>query len=389
VSFSDRVVNGVMGYRLYLYKMAWPSHLAAFYPLRHWSIWAAVAAALGLLAVTGASVIVRRSRPYVLVGWLWYLIALLPMIGFVQAGAQAIADRYMYLPMIGPLIIVAWGVPDLAAAWPDWARTRVLSAMAVAVLIVSAFMTRTLAASWSDSVALWQHATVNTQDNYLAYVNLGSALVERGDLTGGLAAYREGLAALHGKWPGYQAAIHCNIGLALARQDRSADALAEFSEAARLNPDLAEAYAGQGDTLARQGRLPEAVDAFSAALRVNPHLARALTGMGSALLAQNRSSDAIPYFAKAIDLEPSVAATHNAYGSALAMNGRSEAAMAEFQAAARLEPDFAAAYVNMGHLLADEGKTADAKRTLERALSLDPTNEGARELLATLVKVGR
>src|SRR5262249_4342562 len=150
----------------------------------------------------------------VFVGWAWYVVTLIPMIGLIQVGTQAMADRYMYLPMIGLLVIVAWGAADLIDRL-TMPRARYLRLGVAALVLVAAVDARSLTFAWSDSVSLWSHAIANSDGNYLAYVNLGSALVERGDLAGGLDAYRRGLATLDGRWPGYQAAIHCNIAAAL------------------------------------------------------------------------------------------------------------------------------------------------------------------------------
>jgi protein O-mannosyl-transferase len=386
LSLGSRVANAVVGYAIYLWKTVWPSHLAVFYPLRSWSIWAALASGLGLLTVTAGCFRACRTHPYLIIGWLWYVVTLLPMIGLVQVGQQSIADRYMYIPMIGILIMIAWGVPDLVGRWPAIARARLVPAIGVAIVLVSTVAARAQVLSWSDDVALWQQAIRNSQDNYLAYVNLGRALVDRNDLSGALEAYGGALGALKGRWPAEQGSVHCDIGLVFSRQGRTAEALGEFSQATRLNPDLAEAQVGEGNVLATERHLPEAIEHFSAALRIRPDVVSALTGIGGALLAEGRPADAIPYYVRALGFAPNDADTHDSLGSALAMAGRNDEAMAEFQAALRLKPDLTTAYFNLGVLLAGEGKLDDARRSVEQALAIDPTYGPARQFLANLGK---
>jgi tetratricopeptide (TPR) repeat protein len=379
-----RVMNAAVDYVLYLGKTAWPTHLAAFYPLRSWSISAALGAALGLAAVTLATVRLSRTHPYLIVGWLWYLVTLVPMIGFVQVGAQAIADRFMYLPMIGLLIIVAWGVPDLVARWPGWVGRRLVPAVGAAALLMGALTARVAAAAWSDDVTLWREAIRSTENNYLAYVNLGSALLKRDDLPGALGAYTSALAALRDEYPAYRAAVHINIGLVYTRQRRTADALEQFSEAARLDPHSAEAQLNEGAALASLGQTTAAVDHFSAALEDEPDDLAALIAMGSALLTRGQPAAAIPYYVEAARIDPGNAETHNALGSALAMAGRRDDAMTEFQAALRLNPGLASGYFNLAVLLATAGRFDEARQNVEEALRLDPSYAPARQLLSTL-----
>jgi tetratricopeptide (TPR) repeat protein len=389
LSLGARVLNAVVDYFLYLGKMAWPAHLAAFYPLRRWSIAIAAAAALGLLAVTLATLRVRRTHPYVLVGWLWYLVTLVPMIGLVQVGAQAIADRFMYLPMIGLLIIVSWGVPDLVARWPGSADRRLVPALGATLIVMGTLTAHRTAASWSDDVALWQHASRSTENNYLAYMNLGSALVKHDDLAGAQSAYASALAALKNEYPAYRAAVHVNIGLVYARQGRTADALEEFSLAARLNPRSAEAELNEGTALASLGQTTAAVEHFSAALEDEPDDLDALIAMGSALLTRGQPSAAIRYYVEAARIAPNSAETHNGLGSALAMAGRRDDAIAEFQRALRLKPDLTSGYFNLALLFASAGRFDEARQNVEQALRLDPFYAPAQQLLATLPKVSR
>lgn len=384
VPLGERLTNGVVSYVLYLGKFVWPRHLAVFYPLHVWPTWVALGACALLGALTLVVVQVRQTRPYLFVGWTWYLITLLPMIGFVQAGSQGMADRYMYLPMIGLLVAIAWGVPDLTAQVASWASRRLIPATAIAIVVALGQAAHVEASSWSDNIALWRHAIDNTPRNYLAYCNLGSALLDQGDLPGALSAFSTSLSDLDANWPLDEAMVRANIGEVLLMEGKAAEALAQFSRAAQLNPASVAAHDGEGQALAREGQLPEAMGAFQGALRLNPDLLDALLGIGNVLLSQNRAAEAIPYYMKAAQLQPRTAQVHNGLGSALALNGQEDDAKTEFEAALRLDPSLASADLNLAVLYAHEGNLGAARRYAERALALEPGYVPARQLLATL-----
>jgi tetratricopeptide (TPR) repeat protein len=383
---AARLTNAGVDYLLYLGKTVWPVDLAVFYPLYRWSVGAGLAAAAALAMVTVAAARVRERAPYVLVGWLWFLLTLLPMIGLVQVGAQAIADRFMYIPMIGLLLVVSWGLPDLAARVPRWATPRLIGALAATLVVILAVMAESLTSSWSTEATLWRHAIESTQGNYLAEVNLGSALMADGAVDEALRNYRAALEVVPASWPAQRASIHTDVGLALLRQGKAAESLAELAEASRLDPDLAAAHRTAGDALEQLGRLPEAVEAFRTAVRLEPDSVDALVGLGEALLSENQPAAAIPFLAQAAHDGPDVAGIHDALGSALAMDGRREEAHAEFETALRLKPDLAPALVNLGVLDLSEGRWAEAAQNAEKALLIDPTSESARHLLASAGK---
>src|SRR5262249_10849545 len=186
---SLRIQNALLGYVMYLWTTMWPAHLAAFYPLRDIAPWEVAGAAGLLVLLTVLAFRARRSHPYVLVGWLWYVVTVAPVVGLMQAGEQARADRFMYVPIIGLFIIVAWGGRDVLRRLAVQRRTAI--AIATMAVAVAAWVARTQAATWSDSVTLWQHAAAVTERNYIAYENMGQGLREQGRLTEDAANYPE------------------------------------------------------------------------------------------------------------------------------------------------------------------------------------------------------
>jgi hypothetical protein len=232
---AERVGNALVSYVAYLWMTIWPSGLAFFYPYRQApSAWMPLGAAAVLIAVTAAAVRAARTHPYVTVGWLWYLGMLVPVIGFVQVGDQAMADRYTYLPLLGPFVIVAWGTVDLAVRWR--VPTRGLAAAAAAVLVTCGLLSIRQAATWRASVPLFEHALAVTRDNYTAHDLLGYVLYADRRLDEAAAHFAAAVAA---RPTMYKA--HSNLGLALASQGKFAEAIPHYREALRLRPDYATA----------------------------------------------------------------------------------------------------------------------------------------------------
>ena len=269
-----RVENALVSYVTYIGKMLWPAGLAAFYPLTA-SIprWQVIGAALVLIGACAIAVRAAGSRPYVFVGWLWYVGTLVPVIGLVQVGNQRMADRYTYVPLIGLFLIVAWGVPDVLRGWRH--RRIALTAGAGIVLAASAITARAQVRTWENSLAVWQlpdspgrakdfSVTLNrvVASNRLQE---GDALSRAGKIDEAIARYSEALRLR----PDFEEA-HNSLGIALIRQGRQSEAIAQFAEAARLRPDYADARHNLALALAQQGRLDEAIPEMLQAVRINP-----------------------------------------------------------------------------------------------------------------------
>ena len=294
-----RVENAVVSYASYLGKTFWPAHLAAYYPYpQSFSLAVVLASAIGLAAVTGAVVWRAREHPYLPVGWFWYLGTLVPAIGLVQVGTQAMADRYTYLPLIGIFIIIAWGAPELVSRWAALPRQALVVA-AVAGILVCTVVAKAQVRHWESSSALWTHALAVTTDNYAAHTYMGNALANQGDLRGAIAHYNEAIRIL----PDYPEA-HNNLGPALARTGRLDEAVAQFTEAIRLRPNYVDAQSNLGLALASQGKLQEAIPHYKEALRLDPDHAGAHGNLGFAYRALGRTADAIQEFETSLRLNP-------------------------------------------------------------------------------------
>ena len=401
-----RIENAVVSCGVYCLKTIWPAGLAVFYPYpAGLAWWMVAAAALPLAAITALAVRLRHRAPYLAAGWIWFLVTLAPVIGLVQVGAQARADRYMYVPMVGLTVMLAWGAADVARRWPR--AKRPIATAAVAACLGAAAASAAQIGHWRNSETLFRHALEVTTDNYLAEHNLGSYLLETGRLSEAVphleaalrirpdsAQARSDLASALAGTPGrlpeaiaeYQAAVrllpgsailHNNLGAALARfPDRLPDAIREGEAAVRIDPDYAEAHNNLASALAQTpGRLPEAIAEYQAALRINPEYAEAHLGLGLALAGiPGRREEAIAEYQAALRIRLDYPEARYNLGVALTKtNGRLPEAAAEFEAALLLKPDYAEAHNNLGVVLSQlPGRSSEAIGHFEAAVRIEP-----------------
>src|SRR5947209_3650672 len=224
-SLLSRTKNAFVSVIVYIRETLWPAGLSVFYPhpRDHLDNWLVLVAALLVLGITGLALIVRRKHPYMIVGWFWYLVMLSPVLGIVQAGRQAHADRFTYLPQIGLGLVITWAVADLTTRW--WMRREILAAAAAIALIASAFVARAQTNYWRDSEALWSHAIAVTKNNGFAHASLADLLLRRGRLDDAIIHCREAL-----KIDPRDADAHNNLGLALLQKGRESEAAFEFRQ---------------------------------------------------------------------------------------------------------------------------------------------------------------
>ena len=385
--WSMRLANVPIAYLQYLFKTFWPAHLAAFYPhpgpMAGMRLFRVGAGVLGLLLVSAGVWLSRRKTPYLLAGWCWFVGMLVPAIGIVQVGAQGMADRYTYLPLIGVFIAVVWGVAD---AGQTMRLPRVLMAgMAIAVLAACGVAASAQLQYWKDSVTLFTHALKTTGPNEFVRCALGKALLEEGRLP---EAAEELLAAL--ELDDYLTQAHTALGVVYLKQGRLADASNHLEQALRLDPNDTDAHIGLGNALNRLGRSEEAVQHYQAVLCLMPDSAEARAGLGAAFLKQDRWRDAQRELEEALRIDPRLATAHVDYGLCLQQNGARDEAIGQFAEALRLDSANAFAHINLGQALAAQGKYADAVPHFREAVRLAPeTPEAHNGLGVTLLNLGQ
>ncbi len=380
--FEMRAENALVSYLIYIGKTVWPTRLAVFYPYPSAiSAWYAAAAGLALVGISAAVVRSLRAYPYFAVGWFWYLGTLLPVIGLVQAGAQARADRYMYVPMVGLTIMLAWGAVEVLRRWPR--AKPALTALAAAACSCCVALTYIQIQYWNSSGSLFQHALDVTDGNYLAQHNLGTYLM---DVPGRLPEAITHLEAALRIRPDSGTA-HTDLGNALSQiPDRLPEAISEYQAALRILPDSPIPHFDLANTLAKvPGRLPEAISEYEAVLRISPDyprvrdaLATAHYDLGIALSKRgDRLADATAQFEAALRIKPDYAEAHNDLGVLLSqMGGHAPEAIDHFEAALRISPGYADAHYNLGVALSSiPGRLPEAISQFEAAQRIRPDPE--------------
>jgi Flp pilus assembly protein TadD len=383
VPYGARIGNACTSYLSYLRSFVWPGDLAVFYPFRARSIWYALLAAVALAAISAVVLRAARRRPYLAVGWLWYLGTLVPVIGLVQIGAQARADRYTYIPLVGVSIVLAWGLADLLRRWPH-AKAVVIS-MAGVSMIACAIAARVQVEYWRDSESLYRHAIDVTTDNYLAYNNLGTDQARRLQFEDARLSFEQVVRIR----PDSAEALN-NLGDSLLQLRRPADALVPITEAVRLDPDLQAAYVNLGAALTKLDRVGEAADVLRIAVRRWPADADAQLELGVALDRAGHPMEALPHVAEALRLNPANGDAHHDMALLLVGLGRLDQALAEFTEAVRLQPTSADAHFDLGNLLASTDRMAQAIAEYSAAVRIAPTMAKAHANLGSaLAATGR
>jgi tetratricopeptide (TPR) repeat protein len=378
--FGVRLANAVVAYVRYLRILVWPADLAIFYPHPGTTLaaWEIGASALMLVGLSAAAILLRRQAPYLLVGWFWFVVTLVPVIGLVQVGWQAMADRYTYVPFIGLFIAVAWGAAAAVCRW-KWGRValRVATGLVLAALAVAA---RAQTRHWKNSEAVFLHAIRVTKDNLPAQNNL--------------------------------AHYYNQIG-------KPAQSLPHSSEAIRIRSDSSAAYINRGHSFSLQGRLDEAAEAFSQALRLDPRSSIAMNNLARMRFLQGEIPEAVRLYESTVALSPEWAEVRLRLAAALLIVGKTAAARAQLSRASALAPQdmesrqllddlraldqdpmspsaerlrqfLAAAHWDANVALQRRGKNAEAVAHLRQALVLSPAFAEAHNELGTLLtKEGR
>jgi tetratricopeptide (TPR) repeat protein len=367
--------NALISYGRYLGKLFWPTDLAVLYP--HPGQWPLGNVLLASGVIVGLSALVwagRRRYPYVLMGWLWFLGMLVPVIGLVQVGDQAMADRYTYLPSLGVLVLGVWGAYELTRG--SRSQVLALSVAGAGAGAVCLLLTRQQVGYWKDGEALFQHALQVTQNNALAHNGLGVALGKARQTDEAIRQFQQALRLK----PDYPTA-HNNLGAALVDQGQTDEAILQYQQALRLRPSYVDARINLGAALVRKGQTDEAVQQFKEAIRLQPDKANVYNNLGSALGQMGQIDEAIQQFKEAIRLKPDLAAAHYNLGLAVLGKGELDEAIRQFREVIRLWPGHPDAHNNLGAALYRKGQMDEAIRQFQEALRLKPDLADARKNL--------
>jgi len=348
-----RISNAFISYVKYMEKMFWPSKLAVFYPHieRDLSVSYAVMSAAVLLAITIFTLRFAKKHRYLVTGWLWYLGTLVPVIGIVQVGIQAMADRYTYITLTGLFIIIAWGLPEIFKRWRY--KKIVLASLSLLIILTISICTYNQLGYWRNSLSLFQHTLDVTGNNYTANLCMAEVLHKQGRLNE--AVYHCG-EAIRIKPGAFQA--HLKMGAVLRDTGRLDESAAEYQRCLKIRPNDPNVLNGYGITLSNQGKYDEAVKYFGEALRIRPDFAAAHDNMGHALTIQGNLEGAAAHLTKALQLDPDSALSHYNLGQVLVQSGKINEAIIHFDEAIRIKPDWAEPVNSLAWVLAVNEKAA-------------------------------
>jgi Tfp pilus assembly protein PilF len=345
---AGRLETAIVAYATYLWKTVWPFGLTLPYPyLGDRPGWLVGVALLALTALTAGAVGLRRTRPHLLVGWLWYLGTLVPVIGLLQVGAQPYADRFTYVPLVGIFLAVAWALP--------MSMPRAVAPAAVGVLVVLGILTHAQARRWHDSVTLFSYAVAVEDRNPVAHTLLGMALADRRDTPVAIEHFERALE-LKPEFP----AAHVALGAALTQLGRLDDAIAHYEAALAVDPVSVDALNNLGGALLDRGRVDEAVEHYEAALALAPGWSLLHTNLGMARLRQGRLEEARAALEQALAIDPANVRALDLLGNTLTLLGHPDEGLVLVDRALELNPDYGRAYSSRAGVLFRLGRYAEA-----------------------------
>lgn len=361
-----RIGNVLVSYIAYIGKLFWPIELSVYYPFpKDIPLWQPAGALLILMGITWVVWWLRRERPYLIVGWLWYLGTLLPVIGLVQAGLwPAMADRFAYIPFIGLYIMIGWGS---VVVFGGWLNPRIFCVLFASLMILLAARAWQQVTYWENSLTLFRRAIELDESNIIAHNNIGKSLIESGQVSEAVKHYK--IALNHD--PNY-ASAHISLGYALSIQGKIDDSVSHLLAALRINPHKANAHYLLGDILSQQGRFQEAIRHYGKAIEIEPEYFEAHNNLANLLADQGRLDDAVRHYKKALLINPRYAKAYNNIGSALFRKNRVNEAVHNYRLAINFKPDYAEAHNNLGVALKKQGQLDKAVIHYQRALKLMP-----------------
>jgi tetratricopeptide (TPR) repeat protein len=390
-----RIENALMSYVRYISKLFLPRDLAVVYPkVPGWPIEEVLVAGI-VFVIVGLFALTNRRRGYLVMGWFWFVVTLVPVIGLVKVGDVSMADRYTYLPSIGMFVLITWGICELTGPW--FARSICLALGATGVLVACAIVTREQLPYWQNAETLFEHALAVTGKNALADINLGVYFTQKGQLERAREHYQSAIGAdpnFAEPWSGlgyilaeekrydeaiqqYECALSLkpgfadtrnNYGKALFQVGKTNEAIAQFREAARVNPKDALGHYNLGYSLFAAGEVQNALEEYRIATQLNPNLVPAWHNLARILAQEGKVDDAIACYLKVVQLEPTDLSAHQGLGALLLSQGRNEEAGREFSAVVQISPDDSAAHYQLALALSGQGKTKEAAEHYRRGL---------------------
>jgi tetratricopeptide (TPR) repeat protein len=365
-----RIANAFVSYIVYIGKTIWPINLAVYYPHRGlWPLWQALGAVLLLIAVTISVIRTAKRFPYLTMGWLWFTGTLVPVIGIVQVGNQAMADRYTYIPLIGLFVMAAWGIPELLKKWqPTYPpRKEALFASSALVLVSLFIVTWTQVGYWRNSIALFDYTLKVTSPNDLIQRTRGSVYYKLGNYTQAISDFDRAIEIN----PKYAEAYY-NRGLTYGKLGNLSQAISDYDRAIKIDPEYAEAYNNRGIAYGELGNLSQAISDYDRAIEINPKYAEAYNNRGAVYGTLSNNRQAISDYDRAIEIDPEFALAYINRGAAYRELGNQTQAISDFDRAIEINPEYAKAYYNRGVVYDILGNNRQAIPNFDRAIEINP-----------------
>lgn len=368
-----RSANAMISYLDYLKKIIWPLDLSVFYPHPGLavSLWKGVGFGVVVFLISAYAALMMRRKAYLTVGWFWYLGTLAPVIGIIQVGAQAMADRYMYIPLIGIFIIIAWGIPDLLNFWPK--RDRAMAVSAGIIISVLGVLTWKQTSYWKNDLTLFKHAIEVADNEYsrlaFSYNKVGVAYNKQGEYAKATLHFRKAIKLM----PRF-AFPHSNLGFALNQQGKIEEATAHYIESVRLMPENAITQYKLGNFLSGQNKFEEAIPHYQKAIKYKNDYALAHLNLGLAFSKTGKTEMAIAYTREALRINPDQAEAHNNMGLNLAELARFDEAIAHYKEGLAINPKFIQLHHNLAVALSKMKNYEGSILHLREAIRLDPNN---------------
>jgi tetratricopeptide (TPR) repeat protein len=414
-ALEPRVTNAIVGYGSYLLKTIWPVNLAVFYPFVPYSFgsWQVLLGLLVLVAITALALRQVRQRPFLLIGWLWFIGMLVPVIGLVQVGKQAMADRYTYLPHVGLFVAIAGlfakrpgfashigdpessiqdpqppssiknpgsRIPSIPPISPSLHHSTTPAALlASATLLACALLTAHQVSFWRNDKTLFTHAFGVTSGNFLAHGALANALFMENNLE---AAAQQCQIAIQ-ESPTY-AEAYVTLGHIHLRQGQFDQAVHDYQAALAADSSYPDAYNGLGNALLKQGKFAEAEAACREAVARAPLNLNAMYNLATALHNEGKLDEAAQWYRKLLEIDPKLGSIHRSLGNILVLQGKAQEAIPQFETAIKLRPNEPDPHVVLGIVLLESGRADEAANHFQAALQLQPTNSMALYQLARI-----
>ncbi len=366
IPLTKRVYNAIFSYALYLKKLLWPTDLAALYPHSDIQILQVLLAALLLVFITAISCKYYKKYPYLVVGWFWYLGTLVPVIGIVQVGSQAMADRYAYIPFIGIFIMLSWTINEIIknSLWQ-----KISSFIVVIIFMGLLVTTHNQVRYWENSFSLFERTLNTTKGNFIAHIGMGVELMKQNRINEAVAHFNTAININPKNPVNYIAFV--SLGQTFSIQNKTKEAIAAFKQALSINSKCDEAYHKLGFVLFQTGQVEEAIVEYQKAIALNNDYPMYHGSLGNAYVRQGKFEEAAKEYSEVLRIQPANAGAHNNLAMVLIRQDRIDEAIKHFREAIRLQPEYANAHYQLALLLKQKGLIEESTYHYQQAISIN------------------